>query len=278
MDYIGDGAGDKLPSMMSKDMMDQKHLKPLSKYAQRVFSNPVAHTSIRHFIKPRNDLQNGTTKTKVTDCCQTASSKNPTCPHGLGSEFVGLFIGRGSLKKDPVACEGRRLVGSLIDNVDSRHCSKCETQSVALSFDLEVDDILSSSIPQRKCGQPSAAPPDDGGMCLNALSLDKDEGYSPYHTEDQTKPRNVSVFANQQPQASSRQLHLYCRNVKAQCFHIKGTESEQHSSVLDSKAMSAGPSTELARSPCRASNDNTWSEDSMESPLQVKVSRPPEDD
>lgn len=281
--------------------LNQKHLKPLSKYASGVFSGHVAHTSTHHSIEPPNNF-----KTE-THCCQTttASSKKPTCPEPLCSPDVGLFVERSSQRKDPVACEGRRLVGSLTSNVAFFHCSKCETQSVAPLFDLEVDDILnlspcgisfqrvpgianedklhmsSSCLTQRKYWHRYAGPLDDRSLCFHAISLDRDQGCSPYHAEDQTKPRNVSELANQQPPQAS----CICCDGDQQCLsdslQIKEPESKQHSSVLDSKVMSAELSSKPERSPRRGHDDNLWgvglpmsSGDAVESPLQVKVGEP----
>lgn len=272
--------------------MNQKHLKPLSKYAQRVFNEPVAHTSIHQFIKPPNNYENNATKT--TAFC---------------SPCVGCFVESPSLWKDPVACDGRRSVSSVIDNVDSPISSKCRAQNVAPSFDLDVDDILNLSpcggsfqrVPD--CGkkrkldigsaslhQNSAAAVDDKGMCPDVTTVNQNRGYGSCRTEDQTKPRNLCVSANQQlPRAAWRQLHLDCRDVReeflSESFQVAETESGQHSSVLDLKVVMSGrPSTELAGSPSRGSVDDLWrvgltmlTEDAIESPLQVKVNKTQKD-
>lgn len=293
---------------MFKDK-NRKHLKPLSKYAHRVLSDPVARTSIHHFIKPPSHFKNDTTKTTTIDFGQITAA---SCPQTLCFPDVRCFVKSPLLRRNPVACEGRPSVGSVTDDVHAPHGSKCEAQNVCPSFDLDVDDLLnlspcgdgsqrvldcekkrklgigSTSLHQRKYGHCLAAPVDDKG--LNVTTVNQDGVYGSYHTEEQTKPRNVSVAANQQPpRASWSQLHLDCRDVNEEClsesFQIARTEFRQHSSVLDKNiSMSGGSSSELARSPSRGSVDDLWRvglpmlrEVTAESPLNVKVSKPQKD-
>lgn len=282
-----------------------KHLKPLSKYAQRVFNDPVALTSIYHYIKPAYDLKNATTKRATNDCDRTTTawSKRPTSSQTPCSPDVGCLVESPSLRMDLAAGEGRRSVGSVIDHLHSPHSLMCRAHNVAQSFDLDVDDLLnlspcgdrsqrvpdcekkreldigSASLHRSKYGQRSAAPVGDKGLNLTTITQDGSYGYC--CTEDQTKPRNVSVSLNQQ--------HLDCRGVKEECLsescQVAGTEPRQHSSVLDLKIIvSGGPSSVLMTSPTRGSVDDLWrvglpmlSEDTMESPLQVKASKPRKD-
>lgn len=294
---------------MSQDK-NQKHLQPLSKYAQRVLNAPVAHTSTHPFIQPPNHFKNVMTKVTTIDCGEnrTASSKRPSCPQSpcCCCSDVGCLVESPSLRKDLVGCEGRPSVG-VMDYADSPHTSTCGAQSVAQSFDLDVDDLLSlspcgdrsqrvpdceknrklqissASLHQRKYGQHSAAPADDQGLYVTTVN--HDAGYwGSYHTEYQPEPRNPSVLANQQPpHASWSQLHLDRRDVKEEClsesFQIAGAQPRQHSPALDSKVIMSGrPGSEWARSPIRGSVDDLWRvgltmlrEDVMESPLQVKA-------
>lgn len=158
--------------MMFNDM-NHKHLKPLSKYAHGLFNEPVAHTSVHQFKPPNNSENDGT---KTTAVCRPG---------------VGCFVEGPSLRKDPVACEGRQSVDSVLGYVDSPHSFKCRPQNVALSFDLDVDDILNLS----PCGdslrrvlgrekkrkldvggaslhQGSAAPVDVKGMCPSVTTME----------------------------------------------------------------------------------------------------------
>lgn len=284
----------KLPSKMFTEQ-NQKHLKPLSKYAQGVLNDSVAHAGIHHFIQPPNDLRNDITKTSMMACDETteASSRRPSIPQTLCESQ--------SLSEDPGACEGRRSVGSVMDYAGAHN--------VAQSFDLDIDDLLSlspcgncsqrvrdreknrnldissSSLHQRKYWQHSAAPVDLDGPNVTTVNRDW-SSWDSYTTEDHLGPRNLSVPANQRPpRAPWSQLLLDCRDVEggslAAGFQTAVTEPRQHSSVLDLKVIMSGrPSSELARAPSRGSVDDLrrvgltmLREDTMESPLQVKASR-----
>lgn len=227
----------------------QKHLKPLSQYAQMNCHDSVG--SFPDFVKPLNNLKieirnSCERKYKMDDSSLDESVNTPPKklfrPQTLSPD-LGCFLDSPLLRQDPTTSSSPSE----------------KVPYVAPAFDLDVDDILCLSpfgnnykrmsdsekscksqvgttfaaVPlgkiQRKDGHPVATQKIQE-VDLNTRSVEEDWGYFSSYMEDQIRSKDLSQTVHQQPpQASCSQLLLACE-VEADKHQ---STSGKHSSFLE---------------------------------------------
>lgn len=251
----------------------QKHLKPLSQYAQMICHDSVG--SFPDFVKPLNSLKieirnSCEKKPKMDDSSLDESVNTPPKklfrPQTLSPD-LGCFVDSPLLRQDPATSNRRQSVGHPVD--DFPHSSPSEkVPYVAPAFDLDVDDILclspfgsnykrvsdsekscesqvgtafaavSLGKMQRKDGHPAATQEKIQEVHLNTRSVEEDRGYFSSYMEDQIRSKEPSQTVHQQPsQASSSQLLLACEveadKHQSESFRKQRSASGRHSSFLE---------------------------------------------
>lgn len=250
----------------------QKHLKPLSQYAQMICHDSVG--SFPDFVKPLNNL-----KIKIKNSCEKKHKMDDSSldesvntppkklfrPQTLSPD-LGCFVDSPLLRRDPATSNRRQSVGLPVD--DFPHSSPSEKVPYAApAFDLDVDDILCLSSfgnnykrmsdSEKSCksqvGTTFAAVPlgkmqrKDGHLAatqeiqevhLNTRSVEEDRGYFSSYMEDQIRSKDLSQRVHQQPpQASSSQLLLACEveadKHQSKSFRKQRSASRMHSSFLE---------------------------------------------